>query len=122
MTQVHSLRRKGDLDRLFSEGQRFHSAAAVLHARRREPEEGPPAPRVAVSAGRRFRGAVARNRARRILREACRVALRDRGMAWDLILVARPGVLELAYGDRLNLITDLLQRAGVLGGKAASSA
>jgi ribonuclease P protein component len=78
-------------------------------------------PRLAVSAGRGFATAVARNRARRILREACRLALRDRGVAWDLILVARPEVLELPYGDRLNMITDLLQQAGVLGGKAASS-
>ena len=122
MAQVLSLRRKRDLDRLFSEGRRVHSAAVVLHARRREAEEGPPMPRVAVMAGRRFSTAVARNRARRVLREACRIALGERRVSWDLILVARPEALQLPHSARLDLITELLHQAGVLEGKAAGSA
>ena len=53
--------------------------------------------RVGITAGKRFGGAVARNRAKRRLREAFRRLegrLRDRG---DLVLVARPPVLTAPF-------------------------
>ncbi len=57
--------------------------------------EGPP--RVGVVAGRRVGGAVARNRAKRRLREAlARVELAD-GTAY--VVVASPEVAEAAFGD-----------------------
>jgi ribonuclease P protein component len=72
-------------------------------------------PRLAVIAGRRFRTAVRRNRARRLLREACRVALREERSPWDLILVARPEVLHSGYAERAAAIAAALRESGVLG-------
>ena len=113
------LRRESDIRRSLQEGRRFHSPCVVLHARRRGPdEELPPLPRLAVVAGRRFRTAVARNRARRVLRESSRVALADGEAPWDLVVVARPQVLALPFPDRLNAMAELLGEAGVLGEKA----
>lgn len=120
---LQRLRRKTDLDRLFREGRRFHSPWAVLQVRPRTPQEGlPPGPRLAVIAGRSFRTAVARNRARRLLRETCRVILGDAQGQWDLILIARPEVLGIPLSERVRVLSHLLTEAGVLGEKAVAAA
>jgi len=112
---VRSLRRRKEIQRTFREGERVYSSRAVLHARQRGCEEAPGSgPRLAVVAGKRFRTSVARNRARRLLRETTRGLLGQRPAAWDLILVARTELLESAYPERLAAIQGLLQRAGVL--------
>lgn len=116
------LRRKADIERTFEEGARCYSASVVLHARRREVQEGVGTlPRLSVIAGKRFRTAVARNRARRVLREACRAALGDGEGYWDLVLLARPGVLSLPAGARLEAVAGLLRRAGVLSGEGVAA-
>lgn len=113
------LRRKSDIRTSFHQGRRFYSPAVILHARRRDPEEPlPPLARVAVIAGRRFPNAVARNRARRVLREACRLALGESPAPWDLVLVARPEVLVLSHEARLQAVTELLRQAGALAEQA----
>ena len=59
--------------------------------------------RVAVSSSRGVGGAVKRNRARRRIREAVRIALRDRGAArgpgMDLVWLARPAALLASARD-----------------------
>ena len=88
---------------------------AVLHARRRSREEEPHSgPRLAVVAGKRFPNAVARNRARRLLREMTRSALAGGAASWDLILVARTELLESSHPARLAMVLDLLRKARVL--------
>ncbi len=115
------LRRETDIERTFQQGRRFYSPSAVLHARRREPQEEPPSlPRLTVIAGRHFPIAVARNRARRLLREICRLALADTQAAWDLVLVARPLLLTLSPAVRRQAITELLHQAGILAGKVSA--
>jgi ribonuclease P protein component len=118
---VERLRRKGDIQRVFREGRRFLLPWAVIHARRRDPEEHIPAlTRVTVIAGRRFPTAVVRNRAKRILREACRAALGHVQTPWDVLLVARPEVLGAPYSERVPAIADALRQAGVIPEKAAA--
>jgi ribonuclease P protein component len=115
------LRRKSDIQRGFDQGRRLYSPAVVLHARRREPAEPlPPLPRLAIIAGRRFPNAVARNRARRVLREACRLALAGAPAPWDLILVARPQLLTLSPQARRHAVADLLGQAGALAQEAVA--
>lgn len=80
--------------RVYREGRRFPGNALVLFVRSTDGHL-----RVGITAGRRFGGAVARNRAKRRLREAFRRLegrLRDRG---DLVLVARPQVLTVPFGE-----------------------
>ncbi len=120
-----SLRRRKDINRAFQEGARVHSRWAVLHARRRDAEEPvPPTPRLTVVAGRRFANAVARNRARRLLRETSRVVLGRLRAPWDLVLVARTEVLGSTPPERLAAIRKLFDNAGVLaeGDRCAEAA
>lgn len=76
------------------------------------PTEGPR--RVGITAGRRFGGAVARNRAKRRLREALRRfagRLRDRG---DLVLVARPQALTAPFNVVVSEVEALLAAGHML--------
>jgi len=119
---LERLRRKTDLDRVFREGRRFYSPWTLLQARPRSADEDlPPGPRLAVVAGKRFRKAVTRNRARRLLREACRAAIEEPPGEWDLLLIARPEVLNVPFAELVQAISDLLCQARALGGKAAAA-
>ncbi len=109
------LRPRSEVRRTLREGRRAHSPAAVLHARLRGAGEQPAlGARLAVVSARGFRNAVSRNRARRLLREACRLALLDLAGAWDLVLLARPPVAELPFAARLDTVKGLLRQAGVV--------
>jgi ribonuclease P protein component len=62
--------------------------------------------RIGVSASRQIRGAVARNRARRRIREAARLHLlsdgsmtRATGITFDVVLIARPSALTAAFSQ-----------------------
>lgn len=62
--------------------------------------------RVGVSTSRQIRGAVARNRARRRLREAVRLHLLPdgskapaSGITFDVVLIARPSALTAAFSE-----------------------
>jgi ribonuclease P protein component len=119
---VQRLRRKADIARVFREGRRFSSPAAVLHTRlRAEAEPVPPGPRLTIIAGRRFSGAVARNRARRLLRETARLLLARVAAPWDLLLVARTEVLALPYQLRRRLLSELFCQAGVVAEEVAAA-
>jgi ribonuclease P protein component len=112
---VRSLSSKKDIDRTFRDGARYYSPWAVLHARRRGDEEMASAlPRLTVVTGKKFRRAVPRNRARRLLRETVRVLLGRQAAPWDLLLVARVDVLETTAEERLSTLQALLRKAGVL--------
>jgi ribonuclease P protein component len=76
-------------------------------------EQGGPAGRVAFIAGRRVGGAVARNRAKRVLRAAAARA----GAPWsgyDVILLARPGTGSASAHDLDRALKSVLGRQGVL--------
>lgn len=77
-----------------------------------------PAPggaRAAWVAGRRVGGAVARNRARRLLREAWRRLAPGVREGHELVLVARPAILEAKMQDLVEEVGDVLWRAGLAG-------
>ena len=116
------LRRQADIQHIFRTGERFFGAWAVLRVRRREDQSLPAQGlRLAVLTTRHFPNAVSRNRARRLVRETCRLLLRQAQETWDLIFVLRPGVLATTLTDRLQALGDLLRRAGVLAEKATAA-
>lgn len=85
----------------------------VLHAR--ETDADHPV-RVAVVASRRVGGAVARNRAKRLLREAARhVSWRD---GFDLVLVARASCAGSSFQVVRDELRHLGEELGVIGSDA----
>lgn len=111
---MQPLRRSKDIQRVFQEGVRAYSPWAVLHARQRHHEEAISGPRLAVIAGRKFRRAVPRNRARRLLRESARLLLREDLTPWDLLLVARTAVLDSTFQERLAALEGMFRKVGAV--------
>lgn len=77
-----------EIDEVFREGTRVVCAEFIALIRRTPAGRGPEG-RVAFIAGKRLGGAVIRNRAKRVMREA----VKRRGAAWpgyDVALIARP--------------------------------
>jgi len=67
---------------------------------------------VGIAAGRSVGNAVQRNRAKRVLREALRPILPMLASGWDLVLIARPGLVPASLDQIRAAIQSLLRRAG----------
>ncbi|MBR7092510.1 MAG: ribonuclease P protein component, partial [Clostridia bacterium] len=84
--------------------------ALVLYARRTKY----PYARVGITAGKKVGGAVQRNRARRLLREAYRAVSPGVGAHWDVVLVARARILQMKSTQLQPVLRQMLTAAGVV--------
>jgi len=110
------LRRRGEIRLVLRSRRVLVSPTAVVYAR--------PAPsarglRVAVAVSRNVRGSVARNRARRRLREAVRIGLLgggsdagDLGIRYDVVVIARPAALHVAFTELVATMEAARKRLG----------
>ena len=90
------LRQGRDFSRVKSQGQRLVKGSLI--ANWTALAEGAPA-RLGVITSRKMGGAVARNRARRLLREAFRLHQGELCRGVDLVLVARPSIAGKSFAD-----------------------
>lgn len=91
------LRRDADIAAVWSEGMKVQHSMFALRAR----PNGLAVIRLAVAAPRSLGRAVARNRSRRRIREAFRIAIRDLAErpGCDLVIVARAQAASAAFVD-----------------------
>jgi ribonuclease P protein component len=73
--------------------------------------------RLGLSTSRALGSAVVRNRVRRRLREAIRGMASDLRPGWDVLVIARPGLVTADHRSMVEALTRLLRRGGVLGGE-----
>jgi ribonuclease P protein component len=76
--------------------------------------------RFGLSTGRKLGGAVVRNRARRRIREALRVMAPSFQPGWDVLIIARPAIVDADHATVVGALRRLLHRGGVFGGPAAT--
>ena len=69
-----------------------------------------------MATGRKLGGAVIRNRLRRRLREALRALAPSFQPGWDVLIIARPGLVNATHEELSEAIARLLRRGGVLEG------
>jgi ribonuclease P protein component len=75
--------------------------------------------RFGLSTGRKLGGAVIRNRVRRRLREALRVMAPSFQPGWDVLIIARPAIVEADHDTLVGALRRTLTRGGALGGPDA---
>ena len=110
MKRRFRLTRSTDFERVRRSGKSYAHPLVVLVAFRSENDPL----RVGVSAGRSVGSAVARNRAKRVLRACISDFIPNLACGWDLIFLARQGLVEAGYGDARRAVELLLKRAGLL--------
>jgi ribonuclease P protein component len=89
-------------------------ARAVPHEQARGNLAEQPRIKVGVAAGRTVGTAVYRNRAKRLLREAMRSLIPNIVPGFDLILIARPGLVSASLEQTRQALRILLGRAQLL--------
>ena len=72
--------------------------------------------RFGFATGRRLGGAVGRNRIRRRIREALRAMAPALQPGWDVLIIARPPIVEADHDALVGALRTVLVRGGVLGG------
>jgi len=109
---MESLRTKGEFERLFSSGRRVQNSCAALLVLAREGE----GVRIGFSVGRKFGGAVRRNRLKRRLREACRLELEEKRIAagWSVVCLPRARAAEAEFSALRAAMRELFLAAGVM--------
>lgn len=110
--QVTTLKASSDFQRLSRVGKKFHFPAFIMLLSQRE---GEGFCRVGYTVSRKVGNAVQRNRAKRRLREAVRLAFKDyAGVPYDLVLIAKASAVERDFSLMVaDLQNALRQMAGV---------
>jgi len=104
------LTRSTDFKRVRRTGKSYAHPFVVLVAQ----VSDVPKVRVGVTAGRSVGGAVQRNKAKRLLREAMRPLLPELSPGWDLVLIARSALLPTSLQEIRRVLISLLRRAQIL--------
>jgi len=104
---LEMLRSPRDFTALQAEGRgRAHHLVAVRIRR-----NGLDHDRFGISTGRRVGPSVVRNRVRRRIREILRTWDHPGAASWDILVVARPGSADAAFGDLRAALLKLLSQA-----------
>jgi len=104
------LRRSADIARVRQEGRSWAHPLLVLAAC----PNGLPYTRIGVVASRKLGQAAARNRAKRLLREGARHLYPHLKAGRDLLLIARPGILEEKEFKVREALIHVARRADLL--------
>jgi ribonuclease P protein component len=109
------LSRPSDFTQLQRDGTSRSHALASARFRRTDLDTA----RFGIATGRRLGGAVVRNRVRRRLKEALRVLAPSFQPGWDVLIIARPALVEADHDALVGALRRLLRQGGVLGGRTA---
>ncbi len=107
-----SLKTSQDFQRVRREGRSWAHPLVVLIACPNDQSNI----RVGITAGKSVGSAVARNRAKRRLRSAVRLAETQMATGWDVVFIARPVLVEAKWPEVTGALTQLLRRAKLLRG------
>ncbi len=113
MTVLISICRNNDFRRAYSRGKSYVSGVVVLYVLRNRQKNV----RVGITTSKKIGNAVHRNRARRVIREACRPLLSQIRPGYDLVFVARGRTPFVKSTVVRESIEQLLKTAGLVSGK-----
>lgn len=104
------LKSESDVQRVWQQGTIWSHPLIILRARANGLEQS----RVAFVVSKKVGGAVARNRAKRLMREATRVRFLDTVQGYDLVLIGRTTIAHASLKDVAASLDEILRRAKLL--------
>lgn len=110
LTKRYRLQRSSDLQRVRHRGQSWRHSLAILLVTVNDLEVS----RFAFAAGRSVGGAVVRNRAKRLMREAVRLNLAKVNPGFDCLLIGRQSMAGASFSQVESAVLALLHRAKLL--------
>lgn len=111
LPQRGRLRRRAEFQRAYEQGQRIATPGFLLYLYSRVDEQPS---RIGFVVGKRFGSIATRNRLKRRLRATCRPLWDRMKPGYDLVFVARNGLVEMTPGELQHQIETLLQKEGIL--------
>ena len=109
----HRLTRSGDYARVRREGRSRAHPLLILAAA----PNGGETTRVGLTVGKKIGSAVARNRVKRLLREAARARLARMRPGYDVVLIGRPDTAGAGLEPVGAALEQLLRRSDLLGAR-----
>lgn len=73
--------------------------------------------RLGISASKKVGNSVVRNRTRRLIRESYRLFEKELTYGYDIVVIARQGILETSFGEIQKGFFYLLKKHGIVSGK-----
>jgi ribonuclease P protein component len=104
------LKKQADVQRVWQEGRAFAHPLVILRVRANQMEQS----RAAFVAGKKLGNAVARNRAKRRLREALRPYFTHLPPGLDMVLIARGNINDVPFTELTAGVRQVLTRAHLL--------
>ena len=101
------LHRKADFKRVFKEGRRFSASGLTVWILKREEAEEPRKPRLGLAIPKAYGNAVARNRLKRLIREAFRLNKIGLPPGVDMVFSARSTLVKPRYQTIEPLVVKL---------------
>ncbi len=101
-----------DFRRVFEGGKTYVHRLFVLKVL---PRSGEPTRRFAFSASSKFKSAVARNRTKRLLREAVQIlGERVKLSGYDVVMIARPPMRDAHFSEVSRAVEEMFRKANLL--------
>ncbi len=110
MEKAYRLRKSEQFRKVRDEGRSWSNRWLALCALRNDLSYS----RFGFTASRRLGSAVARNRARRLMREAVRLRREVLAPGWDFVFIARSPLKEATFREVDRAVEELLRRARLL--------
>lgn len=112
MSAKHIIKSSQEIVRVLKEGKRYNHPVVTLYMLK-TPEYRDPCGRVAYIAGKKLGGAVWRNRSKRVLRAALRLA-GGPVPGYDMLLMAKRDTEQVGAKETADAISSLFVRSGLL--------